>query len=101
MTDHGLAGSKHFIFDPSGESLRYELCGVSLRPGAYELIKEQLQLTENAADEGVAVRHLYQLEGVLLTLLRYHDISESSADRLREFIRGKLSASLAAMVSVP
>lgn len=101
MTDHGLAGSKHFIFDPNGESLRYELCGVSLRLGAYELIREQLQLTENAADEGVAVRHLYQLEGVLLTLLRYHDISESSADRLREFIRGKLSASLAAMVSVP
>lgn len=101
MTDHGLAGSQHFTFNPSDEGSHYEMAGVSLRPGAYELIEDQLRHMKDASDERVAVRHLHQLEGVLLTLLRYEEISQSSADRLRELIRGTLPAALAVLIRVP
>ncbi|KAB0517573.1 hypothetical protein [Pseudomonas extremorientalis] len=101
MTDHGLAGSQHFIFNPGGEGGHYEMAGVSLRPGAYELIEQQLLQIKRADDESVAVRYLYQLEGVLLTLLRYEDISELSADRLRKFIYGTLPAGLMKIHSIP
>jgi len=102
MTDSGLAGSEHYTFTDDGEaSRRFELGGVTLRPGHYELIEGQLRLMQQAADEGVAARYVYQLEGVLLTLRMMDEISQAEAEALRRYIQGKLPAALAALVSVP
>lgn len=101
MTDHGLAGSQHFTFNPDGDGTYYEIVGVSLRSGAYELIEQQLLHMKRADDEGVAVRYLHQLEGILMMLLRYEEISELSAGRLRKYIRGTLPAGLTEMISIP
>ncbi|WP_411566826.1 hypothetical protein ACLIN3_27335 (plasmid) [Pseudomonas orientalis] len=102
MTDTGLAGSEHYSFTDDGEaSRRFELGGVKLRPGHYELIEGQLHLMQQAADEGVVARYVYQLEGVLLTLRMMEAISAADADALRLYIHAQLPAALAALVSVP
>ncbi|TFW40901.1 hypothetical protein [Pseudomonas fluorescens] len=101
MSDHGLAGSEHYNIIEYGDAQGFEMVGVILRPGAYELIQAQLHLMCHAPDESVALRYFYQLEGVLLTLLRYEEISAASAEALREFFQHQLPAALAAMVSVP
>ncbi|QPO18780.1 hypothetical protein HXW90_04300 [Pseudomonas sp. Y39-6] len=102
MIDTGLAGSEHYSFTDDGDaSRRFELSGVQLRPGHYELIEGQLHLMRQAADEGVAARYVYQLEGVLLTLRMMEEISAADAEVLRLYIHGQLPATLAAMVGVP
>jgi hypothetical protein len=101
MTDTGLAGSEHYSFTDDGEvSRRFELGGVTLRPGHYELIEGQLHLMRQAADEGMAARYVYQVEGVLLTLQMMEEISLADTEALRWHIHGQLPAALAAMVSV-
>lgn len=102
MTDAGLAGSEHYSFTDDGDaSRRFELGGVTLRAGHYELIEGQLHLMRNAADEGVAARYVYQLEGILLALCMTENISQATAEALRRHIHGQLPAALAALVSVP
>ncbi|CZT31679.1 hypothetical protein BTW15_27735 [Pseudomonas syringae pv. tomato] len=102
MTDTGLAGSEHYSFTSDEDaSRRFELGGVKLCPGHYELIEGQLHLMQQAVDEGVAARYVYQLEGVLLTLRMMEEISQADAEALRGYIQGKLSNALASLVSVP
>lgn len=63
---------------------------MTLRPSHYELIEGQLHLMRQAADEGVAARYMYQLEGVLLALCKTEDISQATAEALRRHIHGQL-----------
>lgn len=101
MTDRGIAGSEHYTITAPGNAQGFEIAGVELRPGVYELIQAQLHLMRQAADEAVALRYFYQLEGVVLTLRLYEDLGAASTEALRTFFQGKLPATLSAMVSVP
>ncbi|NWB48276.1 hypothetical protein [Pseudomonas gingeri] len=96
---HGLASSQSRVII-SEESPHYELAGVTLRPGPFELIEAQIHLMKKAADEAQAARYAYQLEGVLLTLIRMEEISHAQAQDLRTFIHAQLPAILAAMIKI-
>jgi|GEM_PF-6913607 len=101
MADSGMAGSEHYTIKAYDDAPGFQLAGVTLRSGAYELIEAQLHLLRHSADEGVAARYTYQLEGVLLLLLRYEELSAAGAESLRRHIHEQLPTTLAAMVSAP